>query len=101
MVHSEIEYGFHEIKAHYPSKNKDETDLFIGRFKSDKQYHLLGHRPSDARAYFSVESESNQDLGKVVLPEGKSKMRELVKGDLITIIDNGINTNAEYLCHNP
>jgi hypothetical protein len=59
--------------------------MFIGRFKSDGQYHLLGHRPTGRSDMFSAESESNQDIGVVILPEGKTILRDLGKGDVFHV----------------
>ena len=83
-MHPEIN-NYHEIRANYPSNSEEITDLFIGRFKSDGKYHLLGHRPRAVAYMFSAESVANLDLGIVKLPHKKKKIEELVEGDIIKI----------------
>ena len=86
MTHSEVRAGYHEIAVHYPADSPEpNTDMFIGRFQRDRKYHLLGHRPLGRSDLFSAESESNQDLGVVELPNGKTRLSDLQRGETFTI----------------
>jgi hypothetical protein len=80
--------GYHAITVKNPSGSGSERDMFICRFE-DEQYHLLGYRPTEAAMYFSEAEETRLDLGIIVLPEGKGKLKDLVKGELLTINQGG------------
>lgn len=86
MVHPEVQRGYHEIRVNWPPESKGITDMFIGRFNSDGQYHLLGHRPREIAYLFSAESESNQDIGVIKLPTNKNRLSQLVAGEIFEII---------------
>ncbi len=88
---------YHEILGNHVSDKKslrqkktedqkDETfDFFIGRFKSDNLYHLLGYRPHDLAYLFPAAHESTGDHGIVTLPDGKSSLASLVRGEILTV----------------
>ncbi len=85
MVHPEIEYGYHAIKTKNPPESKGIIEMFIGRFKTDGKYHLLGYRPTELSYMFSEASETNQDLGTIELPSNKEKLTDLVKGEIFLV----------------
>ncbi len=102
MPHPNLIGGYHEIAVTSSKKKvKPEQDMFIGRFQTDQKYHLLGYRPYGRSDLFSAESESRQDLGVVELPANKSKLSELVKGELIKIISDGKESDSYkvYFCN--
>ncbi|MEK6926642.1 MAG: hypothetical protein AABW50_05175 [Nanoarchaeota archaeon] len=84
MVHPQVKDGYHEIRATW-HPHKEVYDMFVGKFKSDKKYHLLGYRPRAGAYLFSSESESNQDIGTLTLPRRKTSLGDLVLGDIIEI----------------
>jgi len=90
--------GYSAITVKNPSGS--ERDLFICKFE-DGDYHLLGHRPSGPAAmYFSERDEIRQNLGKVILPEGKKKLTDLVKGEKFTINPERTDSyQVEYIEH--
>ncbi len=85
MVHPKIDRGFYQLSMNYPSTSKQITDMFIGRFKDDDLYHLLGYRPHDPAHLPPAEGESNRDIGIVRLPTGKRTLGELISGDILVI----------------
>ena len=100
MVHPEVKRGWHEIRAQMPPENGEVYLMQIGKFDSDKQYHLLGYRPKEGACYFSAESESNQDLGIVQLPEGRERLSKLESGEIFTVAsENGERFEVKYLGH--
>ncbi len=73
----------------------EEIEMFVG--KIDGEYHLLGHRPKKFKYLFSENECSSQDLGKVILPEGKKSIRDLVEGDVIHV-ESGELDGVIYKC---
>jgi|SRR3989344_7523895 len=106
MVHPQIKSGWHEISVQWPPRKKDnkpDHDMFIGRFQNDQQYHLLGYRPQEIRYMFSANSESNQDLGIVILPKGKKSLTELAEGETFQVKPQGNSQKSyrvKYIKHN-
>jgi len=101
MTHPQVR-GYHEIRINWPPESSDITDMFIGRFQSDGRYHLLGHRPRKLAYLFSEDSESNLDIGVVRLPAGKTKLGELVVGEIFEIDSTDeprATWQARYLGH--
>ena len=50
--------------------------------------------------YFSEREEIRQNLGKVILPEGKKKLTDLVKGEKFTINPGRTDSyQVEYIEH--
>ena len=90
--------GYSAIRVKNPSGS--EKELFICKFE-DGDYHLLGQRPSGPTAmYFPERGETRQDLGKVILPEGKKKLTDLVKGEKFTINPGRTDSyQVEYIEH--
>jgi len=90
--------GYSAIRVKNPSGS--EKELFICKFE-DGDYHLLGQRPSGPAAmYFSEREETRQNLGKVILPEGKKKLTDLVKGEKFTINPERTDSyQVEYIEH--
>jgi len=90
--------GYHEIRAHYPKTSEGETQMNIGRFRTDGLYHLLGYFNRALALYFSSASESNMDIGIVRLPEGKKNLSELVRGDVFEVhYPNGKSDEVEFI----
>lgn len=85
MVHPEIKHGYHSIKTKKPPESEEITEMFLGRFKTDNEYHLLGYRPENFSCYFSEASETNQDLGIVKISKNKKCLTELVKDEIFFI----------------
>src|SRR3989344_890041 len=77
-----------------------EKELFICKFE-DGNYHLLGQRSSGpAATYFSEREETRQNLGKVILSEGKKKLTDLLKGEKFTINPERTDSyQVEYIEH--
>lgn len=92
MVHPQVT-GYSILRADIESKNLEkraedyDDQIFIGRFKDDGHYHLLGHRPRECFYLFSENECASLDLGIVKLPEGKGTLKDLVEGDELKIID--------------
>lgn len=84
MVHPEVKLGYNSIKVKYPVESEKFTEMFIGEFKSDNKYHLLGFRNEDHPGC-SQESETNQDLGIVDIPKNKRYLHQLVKDEIFFI----------------
>jgi len=80
MVHPEVNLGYDSIKVKYPVESEEFTEMFIGEFKSDHQYHLIGFRNEDHPV-----SEINLDLGIVKLPINKRYLHHLVKDEIFFI----------------
>ncbi|MDD5012116.1 MAG: hypothetical protein PHQ66_00510 [Candidatus Nanoarchaeia archaeon] len=100
MVHPDIAYGYHAIKTKYPPESEEITEMFIGRFESDNQYHLLGYRPTEISYMFSEASETNQDLGIVQLPTNKNKLTDLVKDEIFFVYPEKEKTYpVKYISH--
>jgi hypothetical protein len=78
MVHPEV------IKVKYPVESEEITEMFIGKFESDKEYHLLGYRSEK-------DKEKNSavgivfDLGVVNLPKNKNKLTDLIQDEIFFI----------------
>ncbi len=101
MTHPQVR-GYHEIRTNWPLESADVTDMFIGRFRSDGKYHLLGHRPRKLAYLFSEHSETNLDIGVVRLPSGKNNLHELVTGEVFEIDSSDepkATWQARYLEH--
>jgi len=90
--------GYSAIRVKNPSGS--EKDPFICKFE-DGDYHLLGQRScGPAAMYFSEREEIRQNLGKVILPEGKKKLTDLVKGEKFTINPGRTDSyQVEYIEH--
>ncbi|MBM3231806.1 hypothetical protein FJZ21_00295 [Candidatus Pacearchaeota archaeon] len=99
--------GYHEVRGrpHVKGENNREptTDFFIGRYKRDNRYHLLGQRPHGRPDLFSAASESRGDEGLVTLPKGKVNLRDLVPGDIVRVDPHTSDADSYkivYLGHN-
>jgi len=88
MTHPEVKkHGtYHSIDVFLKEKEKENiTEMFIGRFESDKKYHLLGYRPKNMEHLFPEKTELDQDLGIVQSPNKKINLAHLVAGEKIII----------------
>jgi len=72
----------------------EHLEYFIGKIRGE--LHLLGWRPANMGAYFTENECSSLDLGKVLLPEGKKSLKELVEGDVVHINEEGNEYDVVY-----
>ena len=99
MPHPDLKHGYHAIKTKYPAESEKITEMFIGRFKTDNKYHLLGYRPLNS-PYFSESSETNLDLGVIQLPKNKNILTELIEDEIFFICSNkGEKYPVKYISH--
>lgn len=75
--------GYSVLDVISPGGELKHYDMFIG--KINNKLHLLGYRPTDCRAYFSENECSSLDFGIIELPDGRESLRDLVKGDIISV----------------
>ena len=100
------ESNFHKIAVQLPPRTGERYDMFIGRFRNDGLYHVLGYRPSEFANLFPAERECNQDLGAVKLPKRKTNLSELEKGEVFLVTPPQKNKKTSrpwkvrYLGHN-
>ncbi|VVB82889.1 Uncharacterised protein [uncultured archaeon] len=100
MPHPSLTGGYHAIKVKSPIESEEVTEMFIGRFNEDRQYHLLGYRPVKLAYMFSEASEINQDLGIVQLPQNKTSLSELVEDEIFFVQpEEGKSYQVKYLSH--
>lgn len=85
MVHREVKHGYHIIQVKNPPESEEIIEMFIGRFESDNEYHLLGFRNEDNN-YCPENTETNQDLGIVRIPTNKKKLTDLVTDEIFFIL---------------
>ncbi len=89
--------GYHAVDVKDSRVPDDIVQMYFCRF-SDGKYHLLGSRDHKTRAYFTEAEETHDDLGVATLPDGKTKLTDLVKGEQITITpEEGNPYQVEYI----
>ena len=67
--------------------DKEPVQMFIGKSRTDKKYHLLGSRPAEVSYAFTDFECTSGNLGIVKLPKGKTLIEELKEGDVIRVTD--------------
>ncbi len=103
MVHPEIGSGWHAVRVRMGDEQSLDDRLeanfeaFIGRFRGDGAYHLLGYRPIELKYLFSENECSSLDLGLVMLPDGKPLMNDLAPGDRITVVNGDKTWSMQYV----
>jgi len=100
MSHPNLKHGYHAIQTKNPPKSKEIIEMFIGRFKTDNKYPLLGYRPQSISYMFSEASETNQDLGAIQLPKNKKLLTQLVQDEIFFINPKeGKTYHVKYISH--
>lgn len=66
---------------------KEPVQMFIGKSRTDNEYHLLGSRPTEVSYAFTERECTSGNLGTVKLPKGKTLIEELEEGDVIRVTD--------------
>ena len=98
MINPKVKGGCHEMRVNWPPSSEEITDMFIGRFDGDGEYHLLGHRPRDMAYMFPANDEIQGDIGVVCLPDKKKHLGELVEGDVFEVVpEEGEVIPAKYI----
>lgn len=98
MVHSEVKRLYRILgKTHSDSPSVPE-EIFIGQFY-DGSYHILGCRPVGLEYILPATRQSNDDWGKIRLPDGRKRLEDMQEGDIFETTNetSWIKTNSLFM----